>query len=133
MLRDFEPGERVAARLEISRGGMLRGRSAGVDVMGDGSLVAFAGGVGRRPLEPGEGETPFDAVRPSSRARLEPVKPQEVEIPKGSYAAGRRVRLPRGAEAPIRSTSTGSSRPRAPTTRSARARSSSPARSSRRR
>jgi hypothetical protein len=27
---------------------------------------------------------------------------QEVEIPKGSYAAGRRVRLPRGAERPIR-------------------------------
>jgi hypothetical protein len=26
---------------------------------------------------------------------------QEVEIPKGSYAAGRRVRLPRGAQAPI--------------------------------
>ena len=26
----------------------------------------------------------------------------EVEIPKGSYAAGRQVRLPRGAEEPIR-------------------------------
>jgi hypothetical protein len=30
------------------------------------------------------------------------MEPQEVEIPKGSYAAGRRVRLPAGAEAPIR-------------------------------
>jgi hypothetical protein len=27
---------------------------------------------------------------------------QQVEIPKGSFAAGRRVRLPRGAQAPIR-------------------------------
>jgi len=27
---------------------------------------------------------------------------QDVEIPKGSYAAGRRVRLPRGAQPPIR-------------------------------
>ena len=27
---------------------------------------------------------------------------QQVEIPKGSYAAGRRVRLPRGAQPPIR-------------------------------
>lgn len=27
---------------------------------------------------------------------------QEVEVPKGSYAAGRRVRLPRGAGPPIR-------------------------------
>ena len=26
---------------------------------------------------------------------------QDVEIPKGSFAAGRRVRLPRGAQAPI--------------------------------
>jgi hypothetical protein len=32
----------------------------------------------------------------------QPVKPQQVEVPKGSYAAGRRVRLPRGAEPPIR-------------------------------
>ena len=30
------------------------------------------------------------------------MKPQDVEVPKGSYAAGRRVRLPRGAEPPIR-------------------------------
>jgi hypothetical protein len=27
---------------------------------------------------------------------------QDVEVPKGSYAAGRRVRLPRGAQPPIR-------------------------------
>jgi hypothetical protein len=27
---------------------------------------------------------------------------REVEVPKGSYAAGRRVRLPRGAEQPIK-------------------------------
>jgi hypothetical protein len=32
----------------------------------------------------------------------EPVKPQEVDIPKGSYAAGHKVRLPQGAEPPIR-------------------------------
>lgn len=61
MLRDYAPGDRVAARLEISRGGMLRGSSAGVDVMGDGSLVPFAGGVRRRPLP--TGGDPFDAVR----------------------------------------------------------------------
>jgi hypothetical protein len=30
------------------------------------------------------------------------VKPQEAEVPKGSYAAGRRVRLPAGAEAPVK-------------------------------
>ena len=63
MLREFEPGERVAARLEISSGSWLRGRAAGVDVMGDGSIVPFAGGIGRRTLDPRNGETPFDAVR----------------------------------------------------------------------
>jgi hypothetical protein len=62
-LRDFEPSERVAARIELSTGGWLRRREAGVDVMGDGDLVAFAGGLGRRPLEPGDGGSPFDAVR----------------------------------------------------------------------
>lgn len=63
MLRDFEPSERVAARLELSSGGALRGRAAGVDVMGDGSVVPFAGGVMRRRLEVREGESAYDAVR----------------------------------------------------------------------
>jgi hypothetical protein len=63
MLRDFEPGERVAARLEISTGRLLRGRAVGVDVMGDGSLVAFSGGITRSQLEPRAGESPFDAIR----------------------------------------------------------------------
>ncbi len=30
------------------------------------------------------------------------MKPRQVEIPKGSYAAGRKVRLPAGAQRPIR-------------------------------
>ncbi len=30
------------------------------------------------------------------------MKPQQVDVPKGSYAAGRKVRLPAGAEPPIR-------------------------------
>jgi hypothetical protein len=62
-LRTFEPGDRVAARLEITSGGVLRRSAAGLDLMGDGRLVAFAGAVGRRPLEPCDGETPYDAVR----------------------------------------------------------------------
>ena len=38
---------------------------------------------------------------------------RDAEIPKGSYAAGRRVRLPRGAERPIRVYVNGSSSRRA--------------------
>ncbi len=64
MLREFEPGDRVAARLELSTGGFLRGgKDAGVDVMGDGTIVAFAGAVRRETLEPEPGQTAFDAVR----------------------------------------------------------------------
>ena len=61
MLREFEPSDRVAARLEVSTGSVFRGRSAGIDVMGDGSIVAFTGGVGRRPLEAGA-ESPYSAL-----------------------------------------------------------------------
>jgi hypothetical protein len=63
MLREFEPGQRVAARLEISTGRWLRGRAVGVDVMGDGNVVAFEGGMTRNELELRRGESAFDAVR----------------------------------------------------------------------
>ena len=62
MLRRFGPEDRVAARLEISAPG-LRGRDAGVDVRGDGSIVAYRGGVIRRELEPAGGQSAYDAVR----------------------------------------------------------------------
>ena len=62
-LRDFEPGEQVHARLELAGKGLLRPPTAGVDVRGDGTLVAYAGAVRRETLEPEEGESPFDAVR----------------------------------------------------------------------
>lgn len=62
MIRRFEPGVQVAGRVEISSGGLLRrGREAGIDVMGDGRLVPFAGGLRRSELDPGD-EGPFAAV-----------------------------------------------------------------------
>ncbi len=62
MIRDFTPEQLVKARLEISTGRLLRRREAGVDVMGDGSLVPFAGGTFRKPIE-GEGGSDYaDAV-----------------------------------------------------------------------
>ena len=62
LIRTYEPSVRVKARLEISTGGPLRGRDAGLDVMGDGELVPFRGGVFRRPLPPADGETPYEAI-----------------------------------------------------------------------
>lgn len=60
--RDYEPGQRVAARLELSTGGWLRGRDAGLDVMGDGRLVPYRGGIGKRPLDP-DGDSAYEAIR----------------------------------------------------------------------
>jgi hypothetical protein len=62
-LRDFEAGQQIHARLELSTGGVLRGREVGLDVMGDGALVPYAGIARKRRLEPRDGETAFDAVR----------------------------------------------------------------------
>ena len=62
-LCDFEPGQQVHARLELSTGGLLRGREVGLDVMGDGALVPYTGIVRKRRLQPRDGETAFDAVR----------------------------------------------------------------------
>lgn len=67
MIRTYAPGDRVRARIEISTGRFLRSRDAGVDVMGDGEVVAFRGGVGRHPLKPESGQTPYDAVEAALR------------------------------------------------------------------
>jgi hypothetical protein len=61
--RDYQPEAQVAGRVEISTGGFMRsGVSAGIDVMGDGTLVAYKGGVHREELDPGQ-RGPFEAVR----------------------------------------------------------------------
>jgi len=57
--KTYDPGERVAARIELSTGGLLGGREAGVDVMGDGTLVPYQGVVRKRRLE---GRTPDAAL-----------------------------------------------------------------------
>lgn len=62
-LRSFAAADRVAARVEISSGSWLRSSAAGCDVMGDGRVIAFSGGVGRRPLEPAAGESPLELMR----------------------------------------------------------------------
>ena len=64
MIREFEPAGQVAGRVEVTAGGgfLRRGAEAGVDVMGDGRYVAYAGGTRREVLDPGS-EGPFAAVR----------------------------------------------------------------------
>jgi hypothetical protein len=67
MIRTYEPGDQVKARLEISTGGFMRSRDAGIDVMGDGALVPFRGGVARRELDPGDSATAFEVVERAMR------------------------------------------------------------------
>lgn len=62
MIRTYAAGDRVEARLEISTGRMLRSRDAGIDVMGDGAVIPFAGGVRRKPLRLEPGQSPYAAV-----------------------------------------------------------------------
>lgn len=63
MIREYPAERQVAGRLEISTGGLFRrGKEAGLDVMGDGRLVPYVGGVRRRELDSGE-DGPFAALR----------------------------------------------------------------------
>jgi hypothetical protein len=67
-LRDYEPGDQVRARLQLSRRGLLRKPTAGIDVRGDGTFMPFRGGVGRSELDPTNHETPFELVRETLEA-----------------------------------------------------------------
>jgi hypothetical protein len=63
MFRTYDPEQRVHARLEITGPGRIRRPEAGVDVMGDGRLVPYRGGIFKKQLEPGGGGDAYDAVR----------------------------------------------------------------------
>jgi len=63
--REYEPHERVMARFELSTGGLMRGRTAGIDVMGDGALIPYSGVLRRRRLG---GRTPDRALEAVAEA-----------------------------------------------------------------
>jgi hypothetical protein len=56
----YEPVQQVAARLELSGPGRLRG---GVDVRGDGSAEAYTGRLRRRLVDQRGKESAYDALR----------------------------------------------------------------------
>lgn len=68
-LQDFGPEQQVHARLQLTSGGLLRKRVAGVDVRGDGTFMPYKGGVTREELDPTAYETPFDAVLETLQTR----------------------------------------------------------------
>lgn len=63
--REYTPDRRVQARIEVSGKGLLRGPEAGVDVMGDGSLVPYRGALFKQALEAGSLDEAIERVRDS--------------------------------------------------------------------
>jgi hypothetical protein len=57
--RHYEPGDLVAVRIEL-KGPRMR---VGVDVRGDGEMVAWTGRIRRAPIEPQPGESALAALR----------------------------------------------------------------------
>lgn len=67
-LRDYDSGDQVHARLQLSGRGIFRKPTAGIDVRGDGTFMPFRGAVGRAELDPSGHDTPFDLVRETLEA-----------------------------------------------------------------
>lgn len=66
LIRDFEPVHQVLGRVELSGPNRLH---AGIDVRGDGSMVAFTGRLRRALIEVGSGENALGALRRTLRGR----------------------------------------------------------------
>ena len=63
-VRQFEPEQLVAARLELAGPQrFLPSEHAGLDIRGDGSVVAYRGQVKKETIEPLAGEDAVDALR----------------------------------------------------------------------
>lgn len=61
--RNYEPGQLVKARIEISGKGLIFPPTAGLDIQGDGGMQPFTGGVRRKPLEANTRKQAFYAIR----------------------------------------------------------------------
>jgi hypothetical protein len=61
--RTYHPAELVHGRVEISGPGLLRGREGGIDVMGDGTLIPYAGSIRKRKLGAGTQEEALQRLR----------------------------------------------------------------------
>lgn len=65
VFRKHAPGQRVNARIEISGPGVLRGKEAGIDVMGDGHAIAYTGAIRKETIDADSLDQAFDRLRSS--------------------------------------------------------------------
>ncbi|MGK2955986.1 MAG: hypothetical protein ACSLFI_10000 [Solirubrobacterales bacterium] len=61
--RDYEPDQLVKARIEISGKGLFSPPTAGLDIQGDGGMLAYRGGVTRKPIEAESRRQIFAGIR----------------------------------------------------------------------
>jgi hypothetical protein len=61
--REYAPDQRVHARIEISGPGLIRSPEGGLDVTGDGSVVAYKGAIRKQPLDAGSLDGAFARLR----------------------------------------------------------------------
>jgi hypothetical protein len=62
-IRDFAPGQRVQARIEISGPGLIRSPEGGIDVMGDGHAIAYTGTIRKEAIEADSLESALERLR----------------------------------------------------------------------
>ena len=62
-LREFTPDQRVAGRIEISGPGLIRGPEGGIDVLGDGSAIAYTGTIRKEPIDVSSLDEAFERLR----------------------------------------------------------------------
>ncbi len=63
MLREFTPDQRVQSRVEVGEDRLFRGREVGVDVMGDGAVIAYRRGLNREALDADTLDQAFERLR----------------------------------------------------------------------
>ncbi|HTU15872.1 MAG TPA: hypothetical protein VMF31_11810 [Solirubrobacterales bacterium] len=61
--RDYTPDQLVKARIEITGKGLISPPTAGLDIQGDGGMLAFTGGVRRKALKANSRKQVFAAIR----------------------------------------------------------------------
>ena len=61
--RTHTPDQRVHGRIEISGPGFLRSREGGIDVMGDGTAIPYAGAIRKEPIDAGSLDEAFERLR----------------------------------------------------------------------
>jgi hypothetical protein len=63
LLREFTPDQRVHVRIELTGPGLLRRRSGGIDVMGDGAVIAYTGAIRKEEIEAETLDQAFERLR----------------------------------------------------------------------